>query len=226
MAFDKDQPAGSLQVRQVDDAIRTNNTALETALDSEHEFATGGNQTGHHQFVRASKASITGTALTTTADGRLLFANTEISGVLTPYVVESNLLVPVGPYDPWTRRTVNQDWTAAQYATRTAITPAGGPPLEFSWSLLTKNFFTATLTGDTIIKNPTDTLGASVMGSWTIQLLQNGTGGYVVTFDTAFLPAFGAQPAVDPAANSYTLLHITRLAKAAPNLVYTVQRCA
>lgn len=49
MAWDKTKPAGSQKLRLADDDIRANNDALEAALSAEHEFATGGNQTGKHK---------------------------------------------------------------------------------------------------------------------------------------------------------------------------------
>ncbi len=51
MAWDKTRPDGSIvAVSQADDLIRENNDSLETAMDVEHAFATGGTQTGRHQF--------------------------------------------------------------------------------------------------------------------------------------------------------------------------------
>ena len=48
MAFDKNKPAGSQELRKSDDEIRANWSALETAISEGHEFTTGGNQTGYH----------------------------------------------------------------------------------------------------------------------------------------------------------------------------------
>lgn len=226
MVFDKNRPLGSTPISQGDNLHRENYAALETALDAEHDFTTGGTQTGQHHFPVDTLAAVSALG-TSSVDGRLLFADNVIASARVGYVVDATALYPIVPPDPWVKRDATQNWTVGQYGTRTAVTPAGGPPLEFAWVLTDANFFTATLTGNTIIKPPTDALTTARMGSWTIQLLQDGSGGHTVTFDTAaFLPANGAQPAVDPAANSYTLIHITRLAKTAPNLVYTVQRCA
>lgn len=46
--WDKTKPADTTVFRQADDLIRANNTAIETALDAEHAFTTGGTQTGAH----------------------------------------------------------------------------------------------------------------------------------------------------------------------------------
>jgi len=49
MAWDKEKPAGGDEVATVDNSIRTNNAALEAAVNEEHSFATGGVQTGEHR---------------------------------------------------------------------------------------------------------------------------------------------------------------------------------
>jgi hypothetical protein len=47
--WDKDQPAGTLKVREADDYIRANNDALEDALNREHTFpGTYGSTAGNH----------------------------------------------------------------------------------------------------------------------------------------------------------------------------------
>ncbi len=49
MAWDKDQPAGTLKVREADDYIRANNDALEDALSRQHTFpGTYGSTAGKH----------------------------------------------------------------------------------------------------------------------------------------------------------------------------------
>ena len=50
MAFDKDKPAASTSLRSSNPEILANNSAIEDAIDREHEFSTGGTATdqGHH----------------------------------------------------------------------------------------------------------------------------------------------------------------------------------
>ncbi len=48
MSWNKDNPAAGIAAKTLDDHIRTNQTALETAIDNEHDFTTGGTQTGDH----------------------------------------------------------------------------------------------------------------------------------------------------------------------------------
>lgn len=48
MAWDKTKPAEGIPARQVNDDIRANNDTLETAFGLDHDFTTGGTQTGRH----------------------------------------------------------------------------------------------------------------------------------------------------------------------------------
>ena len=48
MAFDKTQPVASSYANKLYGTIRTKNTGIESAVDNEHDFTTGGTQTGHH----------------------------------------------------------------------------------------------------------------------------------------------------------------------------------
>ena len=50
-AWDKDKPAGNTKLNLVDDAIRANNSALETAIAQDHDFVTSSTQTGKHKQV-------------------------------------------------------------------------------------------------------------------------------------------------------------------------------
>lgn len=61
MAWDKDKPAGSEALSDSDDLIRANNAAIETAIDQDHDFTTGGTQTGKHNQVSLIEAADIGT---------------------------------------------------------------------------------------------------------------------------------------------------------------------
>lgn len=222
MVWDKNAASGSLKVNQFDDAVRTNSDALETALDAEHDFTTGGTQTGQHHFSRDTNATQT-TAASSSVDGRLLFTTDDRSGERVPYVVESGALVAVTPAAPVPRTDEVQDWTAGQYGSVVDVTPGAGTPKTFDWDLADGNFFRATIDANTIINNPADALGTDEMGQFTIQLTMDGAGGHTITFDTKLLPAFGAQPAVNSGSSEITLIHVTRLAESGKNFSYVVQ---
>lgn len=227
MAWDKNVPAGSLKVNQLDDALRTQNAALETAVDAEHGFATGGNQTGQHKFpigTTAAREAVKGNANSTA--GRLFLVDDIRSGELVPFshddVTEEWLAIVPG--DPVPRRNENQDWILTQYSTALAATntPNTPPtPDDLDYDILGSNFFTHILINDTLLANPTDTLGSGKMLHYTLQLTQNGTGGHVVTYDSNYVAAFGVQPDVNPTAGSTSLIHITRLTNG--SLVYRVE---
>lgn len=68
MAWDKNSPAPGIKAKVLDDLIRTNNDALETAIDNEHDFTTSGTQTGDHAQGSA-RCFFTDTAPATRVDG-------------------------------------------------------------------------------------------------------------------------------------------------------------
>ena len=76
MSWDKNKPAGSDLVPDVDDEIRTNNDALETALNLEHDFSTGGGQTGKHKFPVGTTANRPAASIA----GRI-YLNTETNSI-------------------------------------------------------------------------------------------------------------------------------------------------
>jgi hypothetical protein len=224
MAWDKNVPAGSLKVNQLDDALRTQNAALETAIDAEHGFVTGGNQTGQHSFPRgttAAREAVKGNSNST--PGRLFLVTDNRTGEYVAFAHDdvTEEWIAITPGDPVTRRNEVQDWIVTQYATALAITITPGTPDDLDYNIRGSNFFTAILVGDSILNNPTDTLGSGKMLHYTIQVTQNTPGGWVLTYDTNYLPAFGAQPEVDPAAGATSLIHITRLTNG--SLVYRVE---
>jgi len=55
MVWDKEKPQGNQKIRLSDDEIRANNAALEAAIDLDHDFTTGGTQTGEHHKVTLQK---------------------------------------------------------------------------------------------------------------------------------------------------------------------------
>lgn len=213
MVWDKNATSGALKVNQYDDAHRELNDSLETAIDLEHDFTTGGTQTGQHHFLRGTTAAQT-TKASSSVDGRLLLANDVRSGERTPYVVESGALVPVTPGTDVPRIDEAQDWSAGQMGgvvamTKSVGTGAGGID-ELEWDLDGGNYFNATLTDDSIINNPSNNTGGQC-STYTIDIAQDGTGGHVLTFDTNFRAAYGAQPALLSGATKRSVLSITKL---------------
>ena len=57
MSFDKTKPAATTTLRQSNPEILANQSALETAMDQDHDFTTGSTQTGKHNKVTLMEAS-------------------------------------------------------------------------------------------------------------------------------------------------------------------------
>ncbi|KKN77245.1 hypothetical protein LCGC14_0362230 [marine sediment metagenome] len=60
-AFDKDKPASSTSLRNSNPEILANWAAIETALGANHEFSTGGSNTGNHDSIVLIEAADIGT---------------------------------------------------------------------------------------------------------------------------------------------------------------------
>ena len=61
MAWNKGKPVNGRKAKYIDDDIKANNDALETAIDQDHDFTTGGTQTGKHDQVSLIEAVDIGT---------------------------------------------------------------------------------------------------------------------------------------------------------------------
>ena len=75
MVWNKALPSGSNNINVGDDAIRANNNALETGLNTEHVLVTGGTQTLVHKFPNGDKTVMD--ALTTMATGSIAIRYTD-----------------------------------------------------------------------------------------------------------------------------------------------------
>jgi len=61
MTWNKGKPVDGRKAKYIDDDIKVNNNALETAIDQDHDFTTGGTQTGKHDQVSLIEAADIGT---------------------------------------------------------------------------------------------------------------------------------------------------------------------
>lgn len=232
MAWIKTLPDGDVGIEQGDDAIRTNNQALETALDAEHYFATGGSQTGRHKFGFGTTAN---RALITPQEGMIYFNTDAYSGSvdLTHIVVQGysggswrNLDVlqsNIFRTNAQTRSTVPQyaDWL------NVAITGAG--PYLVACDFLTSPRKYCTLTQNVTLSNPVNDLGSGVASADVMfDLIQDGTGGRTVTFSNKYFSPDGLRPIVATGANARTRLYISGtqngnyLVTSVPNMVVIV----
>lgn len=102
-AWDKTKPAGSRSLNQVDDDIRANNDAIESALDQDHDFTTGTTQTGKHEQVTFK--AVLGTKPSLSADEGALYTKS-VSGKTQLFFededgVESIISIPAGIIVPF-----------------------------------------------------------------------------------------------------------------------------
>jgi hypothetical protein len=63
-AFDKDKPAASTSLRSSNPEILANWSAIEVALDQDHDFTTGGTQTGKHEVITLEEEASAGASST------------------------------------------------------------------------------------------------------------------------------------------------------------------
>lgn len=123
MAFNKNAPAGSTILSVADDIHREQYTALEDALTMEHDFQTGGTQTGRHKFRVGPSPEPAGLIT-----GELFF-NTDI--------VESNIVMEVWSGSEWTTQFdlllgLENTWGLSQSADWTVLPIDTGITPDFS----------------------------------------------------------------------------------------------
>ena len=117
MSWDKNKPAGSDLVPDVDDEIRTNNDALETALNLEHDFSTGGGQTGKHKFpvgttANRPAASIAGRIyLNTETNSIERDTGTDWVDIINSWASANNAVFPSGTQMVFYQDTAPPGWT-------------------------------------------------------------------------------------------------------------------
>lgn len=223
MTWDKTRPAGNIPVRQSDDLLRENAVALEDAIGYEHQFATGGVLTGAHKFVGGDD-SARDVAYPTPIAGNV-WMNDGTDGYGVPYweqydgsswVNVDSADADVAHYDQdgtWTRQQI-ADFEILSAATST-----------ISWDWRTSAVYSVNPTAGTTtaytLANPTVALTASRSGVWLIEFVQGGAGDHTLAFGSAFVPEWGAQPAVQTGLN--TISYIWLYGTSDQKFVYSVR---
>ena len=223
MVWNKDLPDGSDDIADGDDDIRTNNDALETALDAEHGMATGGNQSGRHKFPYDDLATLNALSpvplFNDPSSGvgfaSIALATTPRNPNLVYWDGSEFLPVDVGTGDvaridersQFTRPSV----AMFEDATLSLGTGPGGID-EIDIDLNgDRPALRATITGDTIINNPSNNVAG---GSMTIllELTMDGTGGHTITFGTSYrAPGGTVSPPIGTAAAAVTHVYLTTM---------------
>lgn len=217
MVWDKQQPQGSnTAARLIDDRVRENNAALETALDAEHDFTTGGGQTGRHRFGLGATA-VRDAIAALQADGAIFFTQggdvPADHAELTVYdesaaawlLVSGRMLLEM----------LNA-WRVAQ-STHWITTAVSGGAVASDWSL--GNFFAFEADADFTLSNPSnipdpsagpDWSGAGPgAGTWVYEITQDATGSRIMTLGSAFKTQFGNTLALTTTAGAVDLLYCT-----------------
>lgn len=225
MVFDKNLPDGDKGIELGDDDLRANNAALETAIGAEHYFATGGSQTGRHKFgfgTTAQRDAITPQAgmiwfNTSAYEGVINYDRIVVQGYASGGWRNLEILQPsLFRNDEQTRSTVPQfaDWLNVPIV-------SGNVACDFSTSA--RKY--CTLTQNITLTNPVNDLGAGVASAdVAFDFIQNGTGGWTVTFGNNYRSANGLAPVISTTANSRTRVYISGtqegkyLVSTAPNM--------
>ena len=205
MAWDKTRPAGSAKINTLDNLLQDNNAALETALDLEHEFQTGGTQTGRHHFgVGTSASRFSASGLT----GAIYFNTSR---------VPCEIVIDVANAGSWVETDyglteVSQKWTETQYTSYVDFTVDTAPtPHQADWDATQGNFRKLDMTANTIINNPSPSLPAQCGASFVFQINQPGGGAPSVSlsFGSDFEPEWGAQPDVKQGNFASSFVYVT-----------------
>lgn len=202
MAWDKNLPSGSQDIALGDNAIRDNNAAIETAMDLEHRFTTGSNQSGRHTFVLDTTANLA--ALADLADGSIGFSTNIRTGKASLMVYRSGAFeaADCGQTDIC-RLDENGVFTAAQWTSWDAVSVSGGALAidasgdPWKYTIATGNFTVSNPTG--ISSNATQIL---------LGIQMDGTGGHTISFGSGYR-ATGGVVAIDTSANAKNLLTLT-----------------
>ena len=212
MAWSKLLPDGDLSIAIGDDAIRANNTQLELALDLEHQFATGGLQTGRHKF--AALADPAATLTTTAADDGWVVMRTDIrSGMRCWFVWDGSAWVAVDIGTENVPRIDEQsEFTVSQWGLYFPIVLIGAVcPIDFGESA----FQTATHPGAstlTVELAAVPNIPVGGFGCSATLKITNAGGTSVLAWDPVqFLFGQGAVPFHDPASGAINVYNLTVL---------------
>lgn len=205
MAWDAAKPVGSNPISQGDDDIRSNNTALETAIGAEHEFSTGGANSGRHKFAIGDETTIE--ALADAVDGSVGLVNDARTGNLVWAVRRSSVWEYLDVYQPTTlpRLDEQSEFTTCQFATFETVAPVSD---QVTIDLATSPYKQTTIIDNTLILNPTN----AVAGAGTtihLEVTQDGTGGRSLTWGNLYVAVGDAAPPIATGPNETTILTIT-----------------
>ncbi|MFA5382055.1 MAG: hypothetical protein WC356_02735 [Candidatus Micrarchaeia archaeon] len=156
-AWNKDLPAAGVAAKTIDDTIRDNNGALETAIDNEHDFTTGGTQTGIHAQGSA-RCFFQSTAPATRLDGVTAFTSADLGSVWIDSD-DNKIYILTATAPTWTNISVEQ------FATFLAAARVFGSTLGVTgdFAVNTDKFNVAASTGDTLVAGTLGVTGIATL---------------------------------------------------------------
>jgi hypothetical protein len=204
MAWNKNLPDGGIDAAQLDNDVRTNNSAIESAIDLEHYFATGSTQHGRHKFGRGTQADRT--ALSNVADGMLYFVTDLVTGKIVPTIRDAAAWVSLTVYDALIARLdVKNQWTKPQYATWELITMSAGN-LAVDYDKSPRQY--ANISANVTITNPVNDVAANG-ATIELDLTITGAGGWTVTWGNLYRSANSMKPVIAAVTGNKTKVFIT-----------------
>jgi hypothetical protein len=220
MAFDNSKPAGNDPIADGDDAIRANNTAIQGAVDLEHDFADadGAQQTGRHKFEITNILGAGSLLAPSPVDGSIALDDTTRTGRLALTAYRGGSWEGVVSGDTTAPLTDEQNqWEAAQLSGLTNITTSitgTGDGAALQLDLADGAYQHATIpvgvTTLTVVGFVADVLPLTST-TINLELTQNAAGNVVLNWGSDFVASNGIKPVMGPSSNLPTLFQITRL---------------
>jgi len=206
MAWTKTLPDGDQSIGIGDDAIRDNNDQLEAALDLEHRFATGGNQTGRHKFFVGTPTQID--ALTNAVEGSIAFDDDTLAADRpTLWVYDGSAWNTLDIDQAIGRLDEEGDWTAPQ-STQWVSVAVGGGLLPINMNLSACKYATLPASSTTTIQGPSNAPTSGYSQSVILQLTNGGVD-CVLAWDTQYRASQGVEPLFDASSGAVNYYFLT-----------------
>lgn len=200
--FDESAPADTASIPGFPSNERSHRAAVKGMVNVEHD-----SDDGRHKFGQGDATARD--AISTWVDGSIWL---QTLGSYYQLMTKNTTLggwIEVIPPSRYANRDAAGEWSLYQYSSATAITPGGGSPNTIAIVAAGKPHRTVTLTANSKLSNPT-AFTTSVSTTITLEVTQDGTGGWTLEFDTSYAFPGGAPPVIASAAGAMSFLSLTR----------------
>ncbi len=205
ISWDETSPGDTSSIPAFPANERAFRATVKTTFGVEHDEADG----GRHSFGFGDATARD--AITTWKDGAIWFLL--ISAGLYKqqlYVTASGNWIDAVPPTQYANRTAAGSWSAPQSVPTATIVPGAGTPMTIAVGTSEAPYRKVTLTANSKMSNPSGWT-ANTSATVEYEILQNGTGGWTLTFDTNYVFAGRATPIIATAASARSLLILKRL---------------